>query len=74
MMKCFISEVKRVAIDKLCWGSKIKDRDYMIAVNVWDHVQNDFNIKYIANNKQKINLMENSLQSHVIFKYPSVSK
>ena len=27
--------------------------DYMSAINVWDNVQNDFNIKYMANNKLK---------------------
>ena len=45
MMKCFMSEVNRVAIDKVCWKSKIKDWDYMSATNVWDNGQNDFNIK-----------------------------
>ena len=51
MMKCFMSEVKIVAIEKVCWKSKTKDYDYMITINVWDNVQNDFNIKYMANNK-----------------------
>ena len=31
----------------------MKDWDYMSAINVWDNVQNDFNIKYMANNKRK---------------------
>ena len=53
MMKCFMSEVKIVAIDKVCWKSQIKDWDYMSAINVWDHVQNDFNIKCMANKKLK---------------------
>ena len=48
-----MSEVNRVAIDKVCWKSRMKDQDYMSAINVWDNVQNDFNIKYMANNKQK---------------------
>ena len=48
-----MSEVKRVAINKVCWKSKIKYWDYMSAINVWDHFQNDFNIKYMANNKRK---------------------
>ena len=46
-------EVKRVAIDKVCCKSKMKDWYYISAINVWDNVQNDFNIKYIANNKPK---------------------
>ena len=53
MMKCFVSEVKRVAIEKVCWKAKMKDWDYMSAINVWDNVQNYFNIKYMANNKRK---------------------
>ena len=48
-----MSEVKRVGIDKVCWKSKMKDWDYMSAINVWDNVQYDFNIKYMANNKRK---------------------
>ena len=40
-----MSEVKIVAIDKVCWKAKMKDWDYMSAINVWDNVQNDFNIK-----------------------------
>ena len=48
-----MSEVKIVAIDKVCWKAKIKDWDYMSAINVWDNVQNDFNIKYMANDKRK---------------------
>ena len=31
----------------------MKDWDYMSAINVWDNVQNDFNIKYMANNNPK---------------------
>ena len=53
MMKCFMSEIKRVAIKKICWGSKIKDWDYMSVFNVWDNAQNDFNKKYMTNNKPK---------------------
>ena len=73
IMKCFMYEVKRLAIDKVCWKSKIKYWDYMNAINFRDHVWNGLNTKYMANNKQK-NLMESSLQSHVIFKYLSESK
>ena len=29
MMKCFMSEVKRVAIDKACWKAKMKYWYYM---------------------------------------------
>ena len=46
-------EVKRVSIEKVWWGAKMKDWNYMSAINVWDHVQNDFNIKYMGNNKRK---------------------
>ena len=47
-----MSEVQRVAIYKVCLKSKIKDWDYMSAINIWDHMQNGFNIKYMAlNNK-----------------------
>ena len=53
MMKRFMSEVKRLAIDKLCWKYRIKDWDYMSAINIWDSVHSDFNIKYMANNKRK---------------------
>ena len=53
MIKCFISEVKRVAIDKLCWEVKTIAWDYMSAINVWNNEQNDFNIKYMVNNKRK---------------------
>ena len=55
-----MSEVKRVAIDRVCWKDEIKVQDNMSAINVWDNVQNDFNIKYMANNKQK-KLTESSL-------------
>ena len=65
-----MSEVKRVAIDKVCWKSKIKDWNHMSEINVWDHAKNDFNIKYTADNKQK-NSNGKSLQSRVIFKYLS---
>ena len=44
-------EVKRVYIDKVCCKSKMKDWDYMSAINAWDNVQNYLNIKYIDNNK-----------------------
>ena len=61
MMKLFMYEVNRVAIEKVCWKSKMKDWDYMSAIDVWDHFQNDFNIKYMANNPKK-NLTEKSVQ------------
>ena len=48
-----MSEVMRVAIDKVCWEAKMKDWDYVSAINFWDNVHNDFNIKYMANNKRK---------------------
>ena len=73
MMKCFMPEVKRVSIDKVFWKAKMKNWDYMSAINVWDNGQNDFNIKYMANNKPK-KLKENILQSHFIFKSLSESK
>ena len=53
MMECFVSEVNRVSIDKVCWKYKMNDWDYMSAVNVWDNFQNDFNIKCMANIKRK---------------------
>ena len=31
----------------------MKDWDYVSAINFWDNVHNDFNIKYMANNKRK---------------------
>ena len=74
MMKCFINEVKRVFIEKVCWKSKIKNWDYMSAIIVWDNGHNDFNIKYMANNKRRKKLVKNSLQLHVIFKYLSEFK
>ena len=52
-MNCFTSEVKIVAIDKVCWEAKMKDWDYINSISFWDNVQNDFNIKYMYNNKQK---------------------
>ena len=63
-----MSEYKRVDIEKLCCKSKMKDWDYMSAINVWYNLQNDFNIKYMADNKKERNFIKNSLQSHVIFK------
>ena len=48
-----MSEFNRVAIEKVCWNSKIKYWDYMSAIKVWYNFQNDFNTKYMANNKQK---------------------
>ena len=33
----------------------MKDWDYMSAINIWDNAHNYFNIKYMANNKQKQN-------------------
>ena len=55
MMKCFMSEFKRVAFEKVCWKSKMKDWDYTKIINVWDHVQNHFNknIWLITNIKKK---------------------
>ena len=53
MMKFFMSEVKRVAIEKVCWKSKMKYCYYRGVINVWDNARNDFNIKYMANNKLK---------------------
>ena len=52
MIKCFISKVKRIAIETVCWKAKIRDWYYMSAINVQYNVQNCFNIKYIVNNKQ----------------------
>ena len=72
MMKCFMSEVKRVAIQKICWKARMKYCYYMSAIRVWDNVHNYINIKWIANNQN--NVMVNSLQSHAIFKYISESK
>ena len=46
-------EFKRLAIGKVCWNSNMKDWDYMSAIKVWYNFQNDFDIKYMANNKQK---------------------
>ena len=74
MMKLFMYEVNRVAIEKVCWKSKMKDWDYTSAINVWYNMQNDFNIKYMADNKKKLNPTEDSLQSHFIFIYLSESK
>ena len=51
MMECFMSEVKRVSIEKVCCKSKIKYWDYMSAINILDNIHNDFNIKYMDNNK-----------------------
>ena len=69
MMKCFMSEVKRVAIDKVCWKAKVKYWDYMSAINIWDNVKNDFNIKYMANNKRENSCKKvyNSMSSSNIF-------
>ena len=39
MVKCFMYEVNRLAIDKVCWKSKIKDWYYKSAINIWDNVQ-----------------------------------
>ena len=52
MMKLFMSEVKIVAIDKVCWKPKIKYWDCIISINIWYNLQNDFNIKYMENNKR----------------------
>ena len=48
-----MSEVKIVAIDKLCWKAKMKDWYYMSSINIWYNVQNDFNNKYMDINKRK---------------------
>ena len=53
MMKCFISEFKRVAIEKVCWKTKTKDWYYMSAIKFCYNAQNDFNTIYMPNNKQK---------------------
>ena len=73
MMKCFIYEVQRVAIDKLCWKSKMKDWDYISSIKIWDHMQICYNIKYMANNKRE-KYHGKFLQLHVIFKYTSEFK
>ena len=73
MMKCFMSEVKIVAIDTVSWKSKMKDWYYMSAINVWDNVQNDFNTKYMANNKRKKTSWKtiyNHMSSSNIFQNP----
>ena len=74
IMKGFMPEDKRLAIEKVCWKAKMQDWGYMNAIDVWYNAQNDFNIKYMSNNKGKKNLTEKSLQPHVIFKYISESK
>ena len=53
MMKWFMSDVKRVAIDKVCCKYKIKYWEYRSAINIWDNVKDYFNIKYISNTKRK---------------------
>ena len=48
----------------------------MSAINVWDNVQNDLNIKYMANNKrEKISwkTIYNSISSSNIFHNPKNS-
>ena len=42
-----------LAIQKVCWEAKMKDWYYMSSINVWDNMQNNFNIKYMANKKLK---------------------
>ena len=69
-----MSEVKIVAIEKVCWKAKMKYVDYISAIGVWNNMQNDFNIKYMSNNPKKRNLVVNSLKLYVIFKYLSESK
>ena len=69
-----MSEVMRVAIDKVCWEAKMKDWDDVNAFNVWDNVQNDFNIKYMADNEwgelsQKT--VYNCMSSSNIFQNPN---
>ena len=51
MIKCFVQEVKTVGIQKFCLKYKMEDWDYISAIRVWDHVQNDFNIECMSNNK-----------------------
>ena len=51
MMERSMYEIKRVYIYRVCSKYKIKYWYLMSAVNVCDDVQNDFNIKYMANNK-----------------------
>ena len=62
-----MSEVNRVAIDKVCWKAKINYWYYISTINLWGNLHT-WQIK----NEKKIT--ENSLQSHVIFNYLSESK
>ena len=52
----------------------MKDWGYISAINVWDNVQNYFNIKYMANKKRKKetswNFFLNCMSSSNIFKNP----
>ena len=69
-----MSEVKRVAIDKVCWEDKMKDWDYVIAINICYNVHNVFNIKYMDNNKQgKLSqkTVYNCISSSNIFQNPN---
>ena len=76
MMKFFMSKLKRVYIEKVCQKSKMKDWDYISAINFWDNVQNYFNKKYMANNKRKENSWKkvyNIIASSNIFQNPNNS-
>ena len=64
-MKCFMSKVKKVAIDKVCWKAKMEDWNYIISINVWDNVHNNFNIKYMANNKTNISCKKFTIACHL---------
>ena len=50
----------------------MKDWDYMSAINIWDNVQNDFSIKYMANNKKikSWKTVYNRMSSSNIFRNP----
>ena len=69
-----MSEVQRVAVDKVCWKYKMKDWDYISAINVWDNVQSYFNTKYMANNKRNKTSRKtvyNHMSSSNIFQNPN---
>ena len=46
IMKGFMYEVNRLAIDKVCCKSKIKDWGYMSSINVWGNMQNGHKINW----------------------------
>ena len=60
-----MSDVRRLAIDKVCWKAKMKDWGYMSEINVWYNVYNDFNVKYMANNKQKKETSWKTVYNHM---------